>query len=373
MTPSKLTMITFLAVVFGIFCTSQKADAQNGPFQRLIPRGRIIQKLRDDLNDGKPFISDPFSRSDPRSANRVPAQPPNRMSAAAKANAKAPTPAKTRSKSSSATSSSAKNPNAVGSGVRSGRQPLDVPNLRNSRSEIDGAFDRDMDELEPRQRIKLTSPDRTGKSFDDPDFENENLPAGAGTSDPMKMKATVGFGMIVEAAREDMFVVTRLKPAGNAIKAGVKRGDRIISIGGVEVDSLRLYDEVTREMEGGDQLEFIVERQSNGKPRKEKMLVQFGEMPDVADLAPAEDAPRLGGTSSEVRLPGLEVAPSLTPTSRRNVTPSFAPPTSSGGLQSVLDSDSDTFSVPQLKGSLQELDLPALNGPRLNGTSSGGR
>lgn len=355
---SKQTIFVALIALIAMGTVSensvQEACGQDGPFSRLIPRGRLIQRARDDLNNGKPFIPNPFARSTEPTKAPTPKQPTAKKPVAKTPTLRSPV-AKTPTK-------------AVKKPVPDVRTKELSTSVKLADSGTEGQFDRPPINL--RSKSPLGPPRRAGEASlnlaETADVTNNSnvniaMPAGFEEPDPMKMKATVGFGMIIEKVGADNFVVTRVKPAGNAENAGVKRGDRILSVGGVEVDSLRLYDEITREMEGGDQLEFVLTRNIKGEPKEEKMLVQFGEMPDYeTGPAPALNAPATTNEPSlnqtlEVTPPVLAPQPGIaTPTSRRSTnTPDFAPPRSTSGLRSILD------------GPVQggEIDLPALNGP----------
>lgn len=89
-------------------------------------------------------------------------------------------------------------------------------------------------------------------------------------------KQSEAFGMLLETRGEDL-VVTQLNPAGNASKAGVRKGDLIRKVGGVELDSMLAFNEITAVLKDGDSLEFLVDQAG----RESKKLVLFGEAPDM--------------------------------------------------------------------------------------------
>ena len=89
-------------------------------------------------------------------------------------------------------------------------------------------------------------------------------------------KQSLAFGMLLETKDQEL-VVTQLNPAGNASKAGVRKGDRIIGVGGVELDSMLAFNEITDVLKDGDSLEFLVDQ--SGK--ESKKLVLFGKAPEV--------------------------------------------------------------------------------------------
>ena len=62
---SKLTMTvaTVAITVASTFGAAPVAAQDVGAFfDKLVPRGKLIQKFRDEVNGGRPIISDPFSR-----------------------------------------------------------------------------------------------------------------------------------------------------------------------------------------------------------------------------------------------------------------------------------------------------------------------
>lgn len=91
---------------------------------------------------------------------------------------------------------------------------------------------------------------------------------------PSKIGAAVGFGVIVQAAKNNDLVVTRVHPQGNGVAAGLRPGDIVKTVGGVELTSVEEYDQITKGLGGGDQMEFEVVRR--GRP--EKTLVTYGTL-----------------------------------------------------------------------------------------------
>ena len=85
-------------------------------------------------------------------------------------------------------------------------------------------------------------------------------------------KATLGFGMFVQLQSNKLYV-SQLDPKGNAAMAGVRIGDRLVSGGGIDFESLADFNGIGDILEDGDQLEFKVER--NG--REKEMLIVFGK------------------------------------------------------------------------------------------------
>ena len=278
----KMTVAT-VAITVASSLTGNAASAQDvgAFFDKLVPRGKLIQKFRDEVNSGRPIISDPFSRDE------------------------APTPA--------SAAEAAKR-------LAAQRQKLATPNLAapQSRPTIGNGVSN------PNRRPAVNS-----NAVSNANRQRRQAPANGQQAaaianaedrvDATRLKAVAGFEMVVQSPREGVFVVSGVRPGGNAAKAGVQRGDRVTSIGGVELQSMTEYDEITKSMGGGDQLEFEIVRQ--GKP--EKMLVQFGEPPEltqptsnVSTTATAADrgidtdfrsapARHTGSTGSSFRIPGM--------------------------------------------------------------------
>lgn len=86
-----------------------------------------------------------------------------------------------------------------------------------------------------------------------------------------------GFGFEVSMSGSDKIFVSRVDPRGNAAEAGIRRGDEVVEIGGIESKSTEEFEEIVKVMQPGDQMEFSVARGGS----KKKITVQFGELPDV--------------------------------------------------------------------------------------------
>ena len=87
-------------------------------------------------------------------------------------------------------------------------------------------------------------------------------------------KATLGFGMMVRAKNEKLYV-DQLNPKGNAAEAGVRTGDQLISGGGVDFESVADFNGIAEVLEDGDQLEFKVKRGGRDK----EMMIAYGKAP----------------------------------------------------------------------------------------------
>lgn len=87
----------------------------------------------------------------------------------------------------------------------------------------------------------------------------------------------------------DKVIVTKLDSKGNARKAGLKKGDVIHKAGGVQLGSLEEFEEITKILGQGDELEFGIE--SRGK--KSDISIQFGKLTekptDASTIQPKKD------------------------------------------------------------------------------------
>ena len=123
--------------------------------------------------------------------------------------------------------------------------------------------------------------------------------------------------MELDTNRNDELYVSGIDPRGNASESGIRRGDVVLEIGGVVATSVEEYDQISKAMSEGDQMEFRIERHG----QTEKMLVAWGEAPDLEDID-VED---------------LDEAPSRsTSSSSRKRNYDFVPPNE--GSKSVLNS-----------------------------------
>ena len=100
-----------------------------------------------------------------------------------------------------------------------------------------------------------------------------------------------GFGFVVVENDNGHIVVSSVERNGNAASAGIRRGDRIKEIGGIEAASVEEFDEIAKIMSAGDQMDFKISR--SGKPKT--LTVQFGD--SVEDVAGAESTANFSDTS----------------------------------------------------------------------------
>lgn len=295
------TLIAFLAIAFSAAMLPQE-NAAAAP-QIFRPKGKLIQRLRDDLNDGRPFIPPVFGSeagADDKTKQKTPAKKPTLAKRPTAASANQPTPT-------------------------AARKPGD---------------------FRPTRMTPAAESNSNGNANSRAN-QTARLPRGADLPREPSVVKTKGFGMVVRKAGE-AFVVADVVAGGNAAVEGVKRGDRILEIGGAELLSLTEFEAIADSMRGGDRVEFTLERRG----KKTKSMVQFGTpapLADDADVAPA-------------RLPQIETpTPAAT---RRRLQDNYVPPTGSGGLRSILESGTQPVPTPRTRvESMENFDFPALNGP----------
>ncbi len=100
----------------------------------------------------------------------------------------------------------------------------------------------------------------------------------------------LGIEIVKSDERDDAegLLINRIDPRGAGALSGLRRGDMIVSVGGIDVHHEGDLKGIIEVMRPGDQIEFRVRR--NGKP--ENVSVQFGDIPDsTGDLnfVPGDD------------------------------------------------------------------------------------
>ena len=125
--------------------------------------------------------------------------------------------------------------------------------------------------------------------------------------------AKQGFGFQL-AEKNEKLIVARVDPNGNAAGEGVRPGDVITGIGGVEVETTIAFDEIAEILSNGDTIEIAFQR--GGKPRE--IQVAYGEAPNPEE-------------SEEVAIQGQVESNGAHAPSRR--TADFAPPRQTFGDQ----------------------------------------
>ena len=297
MSKLKLTVATVaITIVTSISGHTASAQDVGAFFDKFVPRGKLIQKFRNEVNGGRPIIPDPFSRDE--TPTPVSAAEAAKKLAAQRQGSATPNLAPPRTRL------------PVGNGVPTqNRQPSINANAFVGTN---------------RQRTQVPAAGQRSAA-------GQQAAAVAGAAervDATRLKAVKGFEMVVQSPREGVFVVTGVRPGGNAAEAGIQRGDRVTSIGGVELQSMTEYDEITKSMGGGDQLEFEIVR----RDKKDKMLVQFGEPPALTQ--PTSNVSTTATATSRGIDSDFRSAPARDTSSAGS---SFRIPGSNQGLQSVLE------------------------------------
>ena len=305
-----------LIVVAAVTMILSRSVVADNPFDKF-GRGRLLRKWRDDLT-GK---------------NKKPAP-----KAALKNKGKQPTPA---GKGPTPATRPTQSPQRPGTNVRpstpksTSRQPTNA----NARSAYQQRATQQLaaQQRAAKQRATATQP-RTTK------------PAVA--RKPSIASKAVGLGMNVVADKADQFVVTQIAPGGNAAKAGIQRGDLITKFAGTELGSIEEYDEISKILGAGDQIEIQVSRRG----KEATLTVQNGKLPK---LPTSEDEQVASHSKSSI----VSDAPSRTRLNSKPVSSGqfeFVPKSrSTNGLHSVLEQPAQGYRVPQSRQS-----HPSLNGPR---------
>ncbi len=152
-----------------------------------------------------------------------------------------------------------------------------------------------------------------------PNTRSQFGPASNAAPGPSAVPNRNGFGFNVTVSDKGQLFVSQVDRQGNAAEAGVRQGDRIEEIGGIESNTVLEFEEIAKIMQQGDQMEFKISR--NGQDSK--VMVQYGNARQ----------PEPEAASSSIELPNAN--------SNRedNRSYDFAPPLSaSSRSKSVLDS-----------------------------------
>lgn len=160
-------------------------------------------------------------------------------------------------------------------------------------------------------------------------YNSKNYTGNSGkTNSVSSVSQRNGFGFKVAVNGNDELYVSGVDRNGNAAQAGVRRGDRIKEIGGIESKTIQEFEEIAKIMSPGDQMEFKISRSG----RDQKIMVPFGQMPkpEAAELTSRNE----------------QTAPPESKATRRY---DFAPPSGSKNMKSVLNSQSIYRSQPQTK------------------------
>jgi hypothetical protein len=89
----------------------------------------------------------------------------------------------------------------------------------------------------------------------------------------------VGFGLELNTDRNEKVYVSDVARNGNAANAGIKKGDYVIAVGGVELGSIHEFEEIVKVLNNGDQLELKISRRG----RESDVMMTFGEAQEVPE------------------------------------------------------------------------------------------
>lgn len=235
-------LVTALSV--SIFVGHTSAQESDGP---AFGKGRLLKKMRDDIfSIKKPKFKFPSFKS-----SSTPTQP--KLKFPAPGQSRVPTPALPSASSRPASLDTA--------AYRHPIQPAQTQPAQSPEKSFSGGSN-------STQYKTPSSPAAVAKTKLTP-TAIENVTRSA-------KKQSQAFGMLLETQGQDL-VVTQLNPAGNASKAGVRKGDRIIGVGGLELDSMLAFNEITDVLKDGDSLEFLVDQAG----KESKKIVLFGKAPEV--------------------------------------------------------------------------------------------
>lgn len=123
-------------------------------------------------------------------------------------------------------------------------------------------------------------------------YSNHQRPSSKYTGAPRK-----GFGFQLTETKSDQLIVGRIDSQGNGMEAGLRRGDQVVEIGGIEATSIKEYEEIAKIMQDGDQMEFKIKRNGVEKP----MLITFGNPPQMDEDDTPNNSIAAGSSNSSPR------------------------------------------------------------------------
>ena len=220
-----LTLITAICISGPLGSRPSKAD---NPFEKLIPRGKLIKKLKSEL----------LGEDEPKRPTVRPSQQP--------------TPAQREARS--------------GSDTRS-RQP--------SRSNFQRLATQPSSHATPRTRPLPPLTDAASKRV----VSKEQASRKSGGR-------AMGFGMMLNTNDNNDLYVARIQPGGNAAKAGLRPGDQIVAAGGGKLTAIEEFKQIAKSLGQGDQIEIEYVRQG----KKQKSILQFGVAPTEGAVVHAQPA-----------------------------------------------------------------------------------
>jgi hypothetical protein len=165
--------------------------------------------------------------------------------------------------------------------------------------------------------------------------------AAAAPSAPPGEASKIDLGMVIRQSgstdKPEGLLIERLDSDGLAARSGLKRGDVIVAIGGIESNYEADFQSILEVMRPGDQIELQIRR--TGKT--EKVMLQFGPPPEVEsglEFSPAAQPPGAAqGSVGDLNMDFSEVPPldhvaSLT----ASIGDTASPVAEKGRLRSVL-------------------------------------
>ena len=213
--------LTLMATFCLFGATGPNECRADNPFDKLIPRGKLLKMLKDEITgeEEKAKIPDPRRNVRPRPTA-------------------APTPAARTGNERRPTQS--REPQRVASRPQSPTRTRPLPPISTS----------------ARKRQAMSS---------------------NATSENRK----VGFGMMIEESGNDQMIVTAVQRDGNADRAGLRAGDQLLSVGGGKLTAVEEFKQIAKTLGQGDQIEIVFARQG----KKRKSLLQFGSAPQEGEVA----------------------------------------------------------------------------------------
>ena len=227
-----LTVITAICISGALWSSPSQAD---NPFEKLIPRGKLIKKLKSELLG--------------EDERKRPTVRPNQL----------PTPAQREVRSGSDTKSRQPSPSRA--------------NVQRLATQPSGHA------VTPRTRPLPPLTDATSKHVVGKEQASRKPDGGA-----------IGFGMMLKTNDNNDLYVARIQPTGNAAKAGLRPGDQIVAAGGGELTAIEEFKQIAKSLGQGDQIEVEYIRQG----KKQKSILQFGVAPTEGSIVHAQPvAPKL--------------------------------------------------------------------------------
>ena len=130
-------------------------------------------------------------------------------------------------------------------------------------------------------------------------------------------------------------LIEKINERGFGAKSGLRKGDLIVGIGGIDANSEEEFNSIASVMRAGDQIEFEVNR----KGKSEKIQVQFGDAPDSGpdlEIDSSSSPGRAGGSIGDLNMDLSQSAPVDHIASLWSGSDGQVSSSSSGKLKSVL-------------------------------------